>query len=869
MDLARLQIAIESGDVKKVSQVLGEMKKEADAAVSSLDKVSSTAEKANKNLSSTAKEATTASLAASRLGKEANDLAKNTRDAATAEGKLKNELQNTTSATKTATAGLAELSAQAKKSAENVTGAVTASGKLASPLNSGSNALHDFSEVSRKANSSTLAFSQIISDMPYGLQGIANNLDPLAVSFSRLRQQVNPATGELLGTKGAVQAILASVSGPMGLVLGISVVSASFAALGPVISKSMKNFMDFRSEVEKAKEAVEDFSEYKNLELEITVIGLEGLDRLEAKLDIVRDKLLNVIREQRLQALLEERATAAADLQSFYTSSALRGVGSGYGGEISPEFEKKSLAEQEELRSTIKELNDSITAIKEENVRAILSGKVTNGFEEDFNRITEALKGPAAAATQKALEDLFVEAKNNKSLSVDMSGATQDIEKFSTEYIRIALQTAEALAEAQRIQKEEQTKIQKENTSALDKVTSAEERRRRALESAQDTLDKLAGKENTYVKAFSDMTISLRDLYDASRVMGKYNTPISSETLQTAQNAIINKATTDILAPITKIGDKFDKAGSRYDKFVAAFEEINTQYKQALDSINQILASGQFQGVPLTQNQRTFLEGMPALLEGQKSAATNQVSTALSTRMGTQESIIRSYEIEYSQLQKLREEHLIQEDEYQSQRLDLIRSTNEQLMAMDDSVYGYMKQGIYDFAQTFGNTFNEMLWNAETTFDSILDSFMKMITQMVIQAAIVEPLQQGLGSIFGSVTGSANGNIFVNGSIQPFATGGIVTRPTLFQMANGAGLMGEAGPEGILPLKRINGKLGVSAEGVSTPQNMQVSIVNESNQDLEVTASDVSFDHESMIIGVVINAYTKNKMGMRYALGGS
>ena len=44
--------------------------------------------------------------------------------------------------------------------------------------------------------------------------------------------------------------------------------------------------------------------------------------------------------------------------------------------------------------------------------------------------------------------------------------------------------------------------------------------------------------------------------------------------------------------------------------------------------------------------------------------------------------------------------------------------------------------------------------------------------------------------------------------------GGIVYRPTLFPMANGMGLMGEAGPEGVLPLKRgRDGKLGVIANG--------------------------------------------------------
>lgn len=62
---------------------------------------------------------------------------------------------------------------------------------------------------------------------------------------------------------------------------------------------------------------------------------------------------------------------------------------------------------------------------------------------------------------------------------------------------------------------------------------------------------------------------------------------------------------------------------------------------------------------------------------------------------------------------------------------------------------------------------------------------------------------------------NANGNAFRGGRVIPFARGGVVTGPTLFPMADGAtGLMGEAGEEGILPLRRgPNGRLGVEASG--------------------------------------------------------
>lgn len=61
---------------------------------------------------------------------------------------------------------------------------------------------------------------------------------------------------------------------------------------------------------------------------------------------------------------------------------------------------------------------------------------------------------------------------------------------------------------------------------------------------------------------------------------------------------------------------------------------------------------------------------------------------------------------------------------------------------------------------------------------------------------------------------NAKGNAFSGGRVTAFARGGVVNKPTIFPMANGMGLMGEAGPEAILPLKRgATGRLGVDASG--------------------------------------------------------
>jgi len=72
-------------------------------------------------------------------------------------------------------------------------------------------------------------------------------------------------------------------------------------------------------------------------------------------------------------------------------------------------------------------------------------------------------------------------------------------------------------------------------------------------------------------------------------------------------------------------------------------------------------------------------------------------------------------------------------------------------------------------------------------------------------------LVSGVMSIFGIA--SAKGNVFASPGLHTYANS-VVSQPTFFPFASGIGLMGEAGPEAIMPLRRgADGRLGVSAPG--------------------------------------------------------
>lgn len=91
-------------------------------------------------------------------------------------------------------------------------------------------------------------------------------------------------------------------------------------------------------------------------------------------------------------------------------------------------------------------------------------------------------------------------------------------------------------------------------------------------------------------------------------------------------------------------------------------------------------------------------------------------------------------------------------------------------------------------------------------------------------------LAKGLGALVGGLFPFAKGASFAQGRVMPFANGGVVSGPTAFPMRGATGLLGEAGPEAIMPLTRgSDGRLGVRAQGGG---NISV-VMNISTPDIE------------------------------------
>ena len=123
-----------------------------------------------------------------------------------------------------------------------------------------------------------------------------------------------------------------------------------------------------------------------------------------------------------------------------------------------------------------------------------------------------------------------------------------------------------------------------------------------------------------------------------------------------------------------------------------------------------------------------------------------------------------------------------------------------------DAVAGAFK-GMEDALVKFVQT-------GKLNFSDLARSIMADLTRMLVRASLLNFLSPF--PFFDKITGgSANGNAFAKNGIVPYRNGGVVGSPTMFKYGgSNLGIMGEAGPEAILPLQRgKGGKLGVQSSG--------------------------------------------------------
>lgn len=167
-----------------------------------------------------------------------------------------------------------------------------------------------------------------------------------------------------------------------------------------------------------------------------------------------------------------------------------------------------------------------------------------------------------------------------------------------------------------------------------------------------------------------------------------------------------------------------------------------------------------------------------------------------------------------------------------------------------EKMFTGMGDAIIDFAKT-----------GKLNFAGLVNSMIEDLIRFEIKQQALAAFQSfgGAKGIMAAATSMFTGTP----AIPAFANGGsftnsIVDSPTLFKFAKGTGMMGEAGPEAIMPLRRgSDGSLGVVAGGGSTG-NVSVNVVNNSTS--QATTSETTDSKGNRRVEIIIGDMTAGEI---------
>ncbi|MEQ1024655.1 phage tail tape measure protein [Pseudomonas aeruginosa] len=193
--------------------------------------------------------------------------------------------------------------------------------------------------------------------------------------------------------------------------------------------------------------------------------------------------------------------------------------------------------------------------------------------------------------------------------------------------------------------------------------------------------------------------------------------------------------------------------------------------------------------------------------------------------------------------------------------LESARDVAGQTKNLFTSAFSSMEDAVATFATT-----------GKLSFSDFAKSILADMARIATRAAASQALSSLFGGFFGGGNAAAqsgvdnlvsNSGLFANGGafaggVQMFATGGaftnsVVSTPTAFGMSGGRlGVMGEAGPEAVMPLIRTSsGALGVRAMGGGGSQiNVEVNIASDGSAN--VSSSQPGLDQFGRDIGTFV-----------------
>lgn len=317
---------------------------------------------------------------------------------------------------------------------------------------------------------------------------------------------------------------------------------------------------------------------------------------------------------------------------------------------------------------------------------------------------------------------------------------------------------------------------------------------------------------------------------DTAKLQEQFNKELS--TTQEKLNAIKAEFTDmenygfkNQFTTLREFNAELEKAGGRYSKF-----DPETQIPQIRKVMEQIHAQEQLNAVQAFHlDGKRHLEDMEfeVGLLGKSQAETERLRYARELDLKVRQQTAGMSPEYVAKMNEERDAILAQYDAIQ--RIKEERG-EDWLGGIRDGVNKYAKsmgtlrEQMADMVgntfDTLGNTLGDFVATSKANFRDMTVSILQDLSKIFIRMATMRLVS----SFAGGGGAFADGGAFNNG-LQFFASGGVftnqvVSRPTMFAHGGGFGVMGEAGPEAIMPLTRApNGKLGVAAQGGSGVQN--------------------------------------------------
>jgi hypothetical protein len=269
------------------------------------------------------------------------------------------------------------------------------------------------------------------------------------------------------------------------------------------------------------------------------------------------------------------------------------------------------------------------------------------------------------------------------------------------------------------------------------------------------------------------------------------------------------------------------------ETYTDALAPAANAYAKALESISQASINAKKSTLDLNASQEALYDLMTSPAWDDMPDAWKQVAIAQSQAGAEAIKIAENY----SRLQTL----IQSTDTFKSAQRSLDQELLSKALAADDidltvydeaiaklnevtdtgtDAFKQLQSAIDGWGKDAAKAFVDFAITGKSSFSDMANSIIADMARMVIQQNVTGPLAESVGNWASSLFANADGNVYTAPGLSAYS-GSIVSSPTVFPFAHGVGLMGEAGPEAIMPLKRgRDGKLGVASSGGSVEVNV-------------------------------------------------